>query len=85
MEIVIYVFGGGFLAFAALLFVSYYRIRLYGSFLLGVAYAIGGMLAVAIPHWWPLLAGFALAWLLRIFGMDPGTELAARNAGDSVN
>jgi hypothetical protein len=24
-----------------------------------------------LTHWWPLVAGFVLVWVLRLLGLDP--------------
>jgi len=30
-----------------------------------------------LTHWWPLVAGFVLVWLLRLLGLDPDTQKKA--------
>jgi hypothetical protein len=30
------------------------------------------VLAILLGHWWPLAAGFVLAWLLKWLGLEPG-------------
>ena len=32
-------------------------------------------LAIVANDWWPLPAGFALAWVLRMLGLDPDPAL----------
>jgi hypothetical protein len=64
---------------AAALMVTYKRTRHYGVFLLALAYAVSAVLAVVLMHWWPLVAGFVLVWVLRFLGLDPDVR---KNAGD---
>ena len=33
-----------------------------------------GVLALALPHWWPLVAGFVLVWMLKLLGLEPRVE-----------
>jgi hypothetical protein len=72
MEIFIYVFAGLFLVLALMMLFAYYRTRHPGLVLLASTYGTASVLSVMFMHWWPLVAGFVLAWLLRMMGMDPG-------------
>jgi hypothetical protein len=74
MQIVIYFFAASFVFMAAALMMTYKRTRHYGVFLLGMTYAISAVLAVMLTHWWPLVAGFALVWILRFLGLDPDVQ-----------
>lgn len=71
MEIIIYVFAASFCFMAVALMITYRRTKHYGVFLLGITYAVAAALAVVLTHWWPLVAGFVLVWLLRFLGLDP--------------
>jgi hypothetical protein len=71
MEIIIYVFAACFMFMSAALMFAYHRARHYGLFLIGLCYGAAGILAVLAVHWWPLVAGFVLAWVLRMLGLDP--------------
>jgi hypothetical protein len=71
MDIIIYFFAASFVFMAAALMLTYKRTRHYGVFLLGLTYAVSAVLAVVLMHWWPLVAGFALVWVLRFMGLDP--------------
>ena len=79
MQIIVYFFAASFVFMAAALMVTYKRTRHYGVFLLGLAYAVSAVLAVVLMHWWPLVAGFVLVWVLRFLGLDPDVR---KNAGD---
>jgi hypothetical protein len=67
----IYIVGGLFIALACAMFYVFYRNQHFGMFLMGVTYSASGVLAIGLPHWWPLLAGFVLVWLLRFMGLVP--------------
>ena len=71
MQIIIYLFAAAFAFMALALMFTYRRTHDYGVFVLGVAYGVSAALAVALMHWWPLVAGFALVWILRLLGVDP--------------
>jgi hypothetical protein len=74
MQIVVYFFAASFVLMAAALMVTYKRTRHYGVFLLALAYAVSALLAVVLMHWWPLVAGFVLVWVLRFLGLDPDVQ-----------
>jgi hypothetical protein len=74
MDIIIYFFAASFVFMAAALMLTYKRTRHYGVFLLGLTYAAAAVLAVVLTHWWPLVAGFALVWVLRFLGLDPDVQ-----------
>ncbi len=74
MEIVIYLFAASFVFMAIALMITYQRTRHYGVFLLGLAYGASAVIAIMLTHWWPLVAGFVLVWLLRLLGLDPDTR-----------
>ena len=71
MQIIIYFFAAAFSFMAVALMLTYQRTHDYGVFVLGAAYGVSAALAVALTHWWPLAAGFALVWILRLLGVDP--------------
>ena len=71
MEIIIYIFAASFIFMALALMFTYQRTKHYGVFLLGLTYGASAGLAIVLTHWWPLVAGFALAWILRLLGLDP--------------
>ncbi len=71
MEIIIYIFVVLFIFMALVLMFIYRCIRYYGVFLLGLIYGVAAGLVFVLMHWWSLVAGFVLVWLLRLFGLDP--------------
>ena len=74
MIYIIYVVSGLFILIACLMLYVYFRERDFGTFVMGVTYGISGMLALALPHWWPLAAGFVAVWVLKWLGLEPGGE-----------
>jgi hypothetical protein len=70
----IYIFGGLFIALAGAMMYVFYRSQHFGMFLMGAIYATSGVLAIALPHWWPLVTGFVLVWLMRLLGLEPKIE-----------
>ena len=82
MVYVIYFFAGVFILLAAGMFFAYYRTRHFGLFIMGTTYAASGLLALALPHWWPLVTGFVLVWILRMLGMEPDHAPQISDAGE---
>ena len=74
MDIIIYIFAASFIFMALALMFTYQRTKHYGVFLMGLTYGASAGLAIVIMHWWPLVAGFALVWVLRVLGLDPDTR-----------
>jgi hypothetical protein len=74
MDIVIYIFSGFFIVLTLALLFGYYRTRQPGLVLISTTYGSAAALALMFMEWWPLVAGFALAWVLRLMGLDPGQD-----------
>lgn len=70
MIYVIYIFALLFLALCAAMLYVYYRERHIGMFLMGVAYGTGGVVAIMLSDWWPLVAGFVVVWMLKLLGLE---------------
>ena len=71
MEIIIYFFAASFVFLAAALLLTYKRTGHYGVLLLAITYGVAAGMALVLTHWWPLVAGFVLVWVLRLLGLDP--------------
>jgi len=80
MTTIIYFFSGLFLLLAVAIVAAYFRTRHAGFLLIGITYAASAGLALLKMQWWPLLAGFALVWMLRWMGMEPDNDVAAKLA-----
>ena len=72
----VYCFAGLFASMGLALFYAFSRSKHYGLLLLGCTYLSAALLSVVLTEWWPLVAGFAIAWVLRAMGMDPVTDEA---------
>ena len=79
----IYIAGGLFIVLAAAMLFVYHRSGHFGMFLMAVTYAASGVLAIVLPHWWPLALGFVLVWMLRLLGLEPVIEPPAEKRGGS--
>ena len=71
---VVYSFGVMYGCWGLALFFAFTRTRHHGLLLLGITFVSAGALAAVMQHWWPLVAGFAISWVLRAMGMDPPLE-----------
>ncbi|MCW5606079.1 MAG: hypothetical protein KIT18_16185 [Burkholderiales bacterium] len=74
MNIVVYVFSGVFVLLCLGTMFDWYRTRHPGLLLLSATYGSAAGLALLIMHWWPLLLGFAIVWIMRLMGFDPDTN-----------
>jgi hypothetical protein len=81
MTIIIYVFSASFILMTLALLFAYRRTGHYGLFLMALTYGASAGLAIVLMHWWPLATGFVLVWVLKLVGLDPGTDIQPR-AGD---
>jgi hypothetical protein len=75
VTILIYVFSASFILMTLALFFAYRRTGHYGMFLMGLTYGASAGLAIVLTHWWPLVLGFVLVWILKLLGLDPGTNI----------
>lgn len=71
---VVYCFAGLFASMGGALFFAYSRSKHHGLLLLGATYFVAALAAVVLTHWWPLVAGFAIAWVMRMMGVEPKAE-----------
>ena len=78
MNLIIYIVSGLFIVMTLALLFAYYRTRQPGLVLIGSTYGFAAVIALMFMAWWPLAIGFALAWVLRLMGLDPGPR---RNTG----
>ena len=69
-----YVVAGIFIALSVTMLYVFYRSSHFGLFVLGLTYGCAGLLAIVLGHWWPLVAGLMLAWILKWLGLEPGSE-----------
>lgn len=79
MAIVIYIISGLFILLCVALIFGYRRTQHAGLLLMSLIYGAAAVLALWKMHWWPLAAGFALVWIMRLLGMEPRTDLKNRD------
>jgi hypothetical protein len=54
---------------------AYRRLRHFGLFVMALTYGISAVLAFSLLHWWPIVAGYGLVWILKFIGLDPDTDI----------
>lgn len=69
----IYVLAGISILLAIGELASWAQTKHIGLLLSSIISILFSVLAIALPHWWPLLAGFAINWGLKLLGFDPST------------
>jgi len=79
MTIVVYIISGLFILLTVALMFGYRRTQHAGLFLMAIVYGASAALALWTMHWWPLAAGFALVWGMRLLGMEPRHDLEKRD------
>jgi len=62
------------------MFYVFYRERHFGMLLMGMTYSMSGLLAMVLPHWWPIVAGFVMAWMLKMLGLEMEPQDVAGSA-----
>ena len=75
------IFGGIFIVLSLAMLYVFYREQHFGTFLMAITYGLSGLLAITLPHWWPLLIGFVMVWLLRLMGMEQNIPTPEDGAG----
>ena len=79
MAIAIYIISGLFILLCVALIFGYRRTQHAGLLLMSLVYGASAGLALWKMHWWPLAAGFALVWIMRLLGMEPRTDREKRD------
>ena len=82
MNIIITIFSMLFLFMAVAVMFAFSRNRHYGLFLIGLAYGTSAVVALMMMHWGPLVAGFALAWGMKMIGLEPPETGGQSKSGD---
>ena len=71
MAILLYFLASVFIVIGFLMLFAYRRTRRFELVLLSFVYTGSGLAAGYSLQWWPLVAGFVVAWLLKFAGYDP--------------
>jgi hypothetical protein len=75
LKFAIYLFASLFAVVSVMQLWAYRRMRHFGLFIMALTYGISALLAFALAHWWPLVAGYGLVWFLKFLGLDPDADL----------
>lgn len=75
LNLAIYLFASLFVVVSIMMLWAYRRLRHFGLFIMALAYGISAVLAFTLLHWWPLVAGYGMVWLLKFIGLDPDTDI----------
>ena len=84
MTIVIYILAALFIVLCVALLFGYRRTQHAGLLLMSIVYGTSAALALWKVHWWPLAAGFALVWVMRLLGMEPPVPQIPRDGGEAM-
>ena len=71
MAILLNFIASVFIVMGFLMLFSFHRTRRWEFVLLSFVYSGSGLAAGYSLQWWPLIAGFVVAWLLKFAGYDP--------------
>jgi hypothetical protein len=74
VHIVVYIVATLFILLAAGLLFAYYRERRPGTLLMAATYGASAAGALTLVAWWPLVAGFVIAWMFKLMGLEPGSR-----------
>lgn len=74
MDIVIYVLAVVSIILALGGLSAYWQTKHPGLLISSIVSIGFSVLAIVLVHWWPLVVGFGLNWVLRLLGMDPGVK-----------
>jgi hypothetical protein len=53
---------------------AFRRTKQLGMLAAAVVYLAGSIAAASLEKWWPLAVALAVAWGLRLLGLDPGRK-----------
>lgn len=74
MAIVIYILAALSILLAIGGLSAYTQTKHIGLLLSSIVSIGFSILAIVLVHWWPLVVGFGLNWVLRLLGLDPGAR-----------
>ena len=89
LVILLYFCASVFIVLGFMMLFAYHRTRRWELVLFSFVYSGSGLAAGYSLEWWPLIAGFVVAWLLKLAGYDadrpprPGRTGTEPPRGDS--
>lgn len=72
MKYVIYLIDGFFLFLGLGGFFAFLQSKHIGLLLSAIIFVASAALSFYLTAWYPLVLGFAILWVLRLLGLDPG-------------
>jgi hypothetical protein len=75
LQIGTYLVAAAFIMMSIATLLAYRRTGHYGLFMMGMTYGASGGIAIVLVHWWPLVLGYVLVWVLKLLGQDPDKDL----------
>jgi hypothetical protein len=69
--ILLYFLSSLFIVMGFMMLFAFHRTRRWELVLMSFVYSGSGLAAGYSMQWWPLVAGFVVAWLLKLAGYDP--------------
>ena len=75
LNLVICLFASLFVVVSVMMLWAYRRLRHFGLFIMALTYGVSAALAFALLHWWPLVAGYGIVWMLKFIGLDPDRDI----------
>jgi hypothetical protein len=70
LVVLLYFLASVFIVLGFMMLFAYRRTRRWELVLLSFVYSGSGLAAGYSTQWWPLIAGFVVAWLLKFAGYD---------------
>ncbi|MCC6534440.1 MAG: hypothetical protein IT531_17955 [Burkholderiales bacterium] len=83
--ILLYFVASVFIVIGFMLLFAFRRTRRWELIVLSFVYSGSGLAAGYSLQWWPLIAGFVVAWLLKFAGYDPDKPIESRVNGRSAS
>ena len=83
--ILLYFFASVFIVLGFMMLFAFRRSRRWELVLMSFVYSGSGIASAFSLDWWPLIAGFIVAWLLKFAGFDPDKPAKSslgRNSGN---
>ena len=84
MHLLVYVLSASFVLMAVAMLLAYRRTGHHGLFMMGMTYGASGGLAIALMHWWPLVLGYVLVWVLKALGLDPDRDIQQQRRSEAA-
>lgn len=85
LTILLYFVASVFIVLGFMMLFAFRRSRRWELVLMSFIYSGSGIASAYSLDWWPLIAGFIVAWLLKLAGFDPDRPAKAPAERTSEN